>query len=288
MDRQDALPPQKLLSPRSAGLPTSSSPMTAAIVPASAPPHHLGLVESKPDQPPIEHHTPELTRDRSADDEAHSIEPATPRASGFSNPSHDSHRTSEGPEVDPYAHAPHTRNRDGHAGYSHTYNYSDEEPQTDIRSSDGFTTRTSAEMTNERISFSHERSHHQPEQLDYEHEQGNKPQQREVPLVAPIPVRDTIHGIVSHYGRDHSNSMISYDSEYDDSQATISMSPSSGHPLRRSEDEERDGLEELHSPVVPPAPLFDLTPGREPSPMRYKHGEPLQFGESGHGRYAEL
>ncbi|WOO79409.1 uncharacterized protein LOC62_02G002931 [Vanrija pseudolonga] len=27
----------------------------------------------------------------------------------------------------------------------------------------------------------------------------------------------------------------------------------------------------------PPGPIFDLTPGREPSPARYKHGEPLHF-----------
>lgn len=30
----------------------------------------------------------------------------------------------------------------------------------------------------------------------------------------------------------------------------------------------------------PPGPIFDLTPGREPSPARYKHGEPLHFGMS--------
>ncbi|KAL7424843.1 hypothetical protein Q5752_000528 [Cryptotrichosporon argae] len=29
--------------------------------------------------------------------------------------------------------------------------------------------------------------------------------------------------------------------------------------------------------LTPPGPIFDLTPGREPSPARYKHGEPLQF-----------
>jgi hypothetical protein len=31
--------------------------------------------------------------------------------------------------------------------------------------------------------------------------------------------------------------------------------------------------------LTPPALVFDLTPGREPSPARYKHGEPLQLGE---------
>jgi hypothetical protein len=33
--------------------------------------------------------------------------------------------------------------------------------------------------------------------------------------------------------------------------------------------------------LEPPGMVFDLTPGREPSPARYRHGEPLQFGESG-------
>lgn len=195
--------------------------------------------------------------------------------------------------LDPYAHGISSRHHDPNASYS--YSYSDEEGQpdhADIRSSDDFTSRSSAEMTNERISFSHDRpaSHlHEPPQAykdehQPQHHQGQQQQQyREVPLVAPIPVRDTIHGIVSHYGRDHRDSMISYDSEYDESHTTnMSMSPGSSRPPRKSEDEERDdGLEELHSPVVPPAPLFDLTPGREPSPMRYKHGEPLQFGAFG-------
>ena len=39
-----------------------------------------------------------------------------------------------------------------------------------------------------------------------------------------------------------------------------------------------DGQGEMN--LTPPklGPVFDLTPGREPSPARYKHGEPLQFG----------
>lgn len=284
MDRQDAIAPQKLLSPKSAGLPPTSSPMVPPTVPATAPAYQSGVADNQPFHAPVEHHTPELTRDRSADDEAQSIEPATPRASGFSDPSH---RSSEGPEVDPYAaHGSTHRHPDGHAGYSHSYNYSDEEPvNTDTRSSDEFTTRTSADMPNERISFSHDRdrgrARHDSDDLPTHSNAQARSQQGEVPLVAPIPVRDTIHGIVSHYGRDHRDSMISYDSEYDESsQATISMSPASRHAARTSNDEERDGLEELHSPIVPPAPVFDLTPGREPSPMRYRHGEPLQFGES--------
>lgn len=42
------------------------------------------------------------------------------------------------------------------------------------------------------------------------------------------------------------------------------------------EEGEEDGV--LRSRV--PGMIFDLTPGREPSPARYKHGEPLNFGKS--------
>ena len=34
---------------------------------------------------------------------------------------------------------------------------------------------------------------------------------------------------------------------------------------------------EIMQQLKPPERLFDLTPGREPSPARYKHGEPLHF-----------
>jgi hypothetical protein len=44
-------------------------------------------------------------------------------------------------------------------------------------------------------------------------------------------------------------------------------------------------MEELSSPpkgddgstLEPPKPIFDLTPTREPSPGRYRHGEALHF-----------
>ena len=320
MDRQDAIMPAKLLSPTSAVSPparTSSRQLSPGHTPVSA----SAFADVEPHQPhhkPTTQDTPELTRDRSADDEAQSIEPATPRASGFSDPPHSS--ASEGPEVDPYAHGPGPGAVHRHHNPNTTYTYSSDEDHaptatTDMRSSDEFTTRSSAEMTNERISFSHDRDRdRQRQQLPQPplpHPQSQSPplestrrlepvpppvperEYREVPLVAPIPVRDTIHGIVSHYGRDLRDSMVSYDSEYDDQQSqrsqqshvTVNQSPSSNHPVRRSLDEDReqetDGMEELHSPspVVPPVPLFDLTPGREPSPMRYRHGEPLQFGK---------
>jgi len=41
------------------------------------------------------------------------------------------------------------------------------------------------------------------------------------------------------------------------------------------DDEARD---EVLCPPDMSAPVFDLTPGREPSPARYRHGEPLEIG----------
>ena len=77
--------------------------------------------------------------------------------------------------------------------------------------------------------------------------------------------------------------MVSYDSRYDDSDASIiDPSPGKTNKTRESDEtEQEDQFEELKSPLQPPVPTFDLTPGREPSPMRYRHGEPLQFGELG-------
>ena len=49
------------------------------------------------------------------------------------------------------------------------------------------------------------------------------------------------------------------------------------HLVEEERDEEaRDEMLDL--PKMS-GPVFDLTPGREPSPARYRHGEPLQFGE---------
>lgn len=58
--------------------------------------------------------------------------------------------------------------------------------------------------------------------------------------------------------------------------AQMAAATTSRYPL---EAQRRDVLSELLHPPPPP-PIFDLTPGREPSPARYKHGEPLQFGTS--------
>ena len=72
-------------------------------------------------------------------------------------------------------------------------------------------------------------------------------------IVSPSPHRDTIHNIVDGYNRD-------------------SILSTSTVDLPESEAEDVDTL-------APPAPIFDLTPGRESSPARYKHGEPLNLGE---------
>lgn len=258
MDRQDAQPPQNLgplLPSHPGGLPPSPRPTNTKL----PPPNPVGP-----------QHTPELScdNDRSAEDEAQSIAPATPRASAFSH-NEVSPRPSEDQE-DPYAHGLARRYQGNEGGQ--TYNYSDEEPRysTDAPSSSaGFTSRSSGETD------------HQLESSSTSHVPAP---QREIPIIAPIPTRDTIHGIVSQYAQ--RNSMVSYDSRYDDSDASASIidpSPSKTNKTRASsgdtEEEGGDQFEELKSPLHPPVPTFDLTPGREPSPMRYRHGEPLQFGK---------
>ena len=258
MDRQDAQPSRHLTQPssHSGGLPLSPRPPQPNVPAANA----VGL-----------QHTPELSydNDRSVEDEAQSIAPATPRASAFSN-TEISPRSSEDRE-DPYAHGL-ARRHQGHDS-NQAYSYSDEEEprySTDDPSSAEFTSRSSGETDTQHASS----SSHIPSA------------QREIPIIAPIPTRDTIHGIVSQYAANR-NSMVSYDSRYDDdSQASIhpDTSPSKTINTRASgntEEEEQGGdqFEALGSPLSPPVPTFDLTPGREPSPMRYRHGEPLQFGK---------
>jgi hypothetical protein len=253
MERQDAQPPRNLKPPLPShpdGLPPSPRPTNQNLPPA-----------------PIAQHTPELSYDneRSAEDEAQSIAPATPRASAFSHT--DASPRSSDDNQDPYAHGL-ARRHQGHEG-NQAYNYSDEEPRysTDAPSTSGFTSRSSGETDHQESSSSHIPA-----------------LQREIPIIAPKPTRDTIHKIVSQYAQ--RNSMVSYDSRYDDdSQASIlDPSPGKTNKTRASTDTEEeegggDQFEELKSPLQPPVPTFDLTPGREPSPMRYRHGEPLQFGE---------
>lgn len=88
-------------------------------------------------------------------------------------------------------------------------------------------------------------------------------------ILQPSPRRDTIHNIVETY-RD---SMMTASSDLDGSDLS-SRNDQEGEYASRFKEEE----------LVPPpkigGPVFDLTPGREPSPARYKHGEPLHFGES--------
>lgn len=126
-------------------------------------------------------------------------------------------------------------------------------------------------------------------------------------MLAPSPRdgRDTIHNIVDTY-RD---SDISTRSDYDDtgrySRFSSERHQGEADEMYASEDEgggryssdrdERgrlssevgDGIEELASPISAgegeklelPKPIFDITPTREPSPGRYRHGEALHFGK---------
>lgn len=147
----------------------------------------------------------------------------------------------------------------------------------------------------------------------------NGPSSFDIPLQirAPTPrrERDTIHGIVAQYAESHSDivnegtvsqgSRGTYDTHLDETKSVDSARPSfyggtmdneagqyNGFLGERDEDgdreTDRDGETETEGEgegdevLRPPAPemIFDLTPGREPSPARYKHGEPLHFGMS--------
>lgn len=111
-------------------------------------------------------------------------------------------------------------------------------------------------------------------------------------VLSPRPQRDTIHNIVDTY-RDSGASQGLEDGDEPYSSEPVQtirykyQGPSSGsepvllgeimgNGMAHREDEVPDGIGELEPPKL--VPVFDLTPGREPSPARYKHGEPLQFG----------
>lgn len=107
--------------------------------------------------------------------------------------------------------------------------------------------------------------------------------------------RDAIFSIVDHY-RDSRDSRDSRDAatttphgeDFRDSRATdfteVSDGDAYGGMERDSYIERTYASERTNSAYnieddLHPPPIFDLTPGREPSPARYKHGEPLHFGK---------
>jgi hypothetical protein len=99
-------------------------------------------------------------------------------------------------------------------------------------------------------------------------------------ILSPVPRRDrdTITGIVDTYR----------DSTATDTTEYMELTRPSGESHREglgAEDDDEGGQtagkeEAKEQLTTPPGPIFDLTPGREPTPARYKHGEPLHFGES--------
>lgn len=120
-------------------------------------------------------------------------------------------------------------------------------------------------------------------------------------IVSPKPRmagdREAIFSIVDHYGdqresqgTDSSTSDDAYggianrDSVIENTYASERVNSAYGGIERHSVIEEKYASERVNSAysiddTFPPPPIFDLTPGREPSPARYKHGEPLHFGE---------
>ncbi|OWZ45114.1 hypothetical protein C356_03199 [Cryptococcus neoformans c45] len=144
----------------------------------------------------------------------------------------------------------------------------------------------------------------------------NDPSYFDIPpqIHAPTPrrERDTIHGIVAQYaeshrdivdeGRGSQDSRGTYGTYLRERKSADSARSSSyggamdneagqnndffgNHDEYEDGETDRDretgteGEEKGDEVLRPPAPemIFDLTPGREPSPARYKHGEPLHF-----------
>ncbi|GMK54845.1 hypothetical protein CspeluHIS016_0114310 [Cutaneotrichosporon spelunceum] len=118
-------------------------------------------------------------------------------------------------------------------------------------------------------------------------------------IVSPKPRmasdRDAIFSIVDHYGdqrgsqgTESSTSDNAYggianrDSVIEDTYASERVNSAYDGVERHSVIEDKYAAERVNSAysiddTFPPPPIFDLTPGREPSPARYKHGEPLHF-----------
>lgn len=97
-------------------------------------------------------------------------------------------------------------------------------------------------------------------------------------LIQPRPRQHSDHGamasIVDGYSRDSVADDV-YGGLQRDSIFSQTYASERGDSVyeRESMDTGVGGVDDL----PPPGPIFDLTPGREPSPARYKHGEPLQF-----------
>ncbi|KLT40277.1 hypothetical protein CC85DRAFT_322125 [Cutaneotrichosporon oleaginosum] len=118
-------------------------------------------------------------------------------------------------------------------------------------------------------------------------------------IVSPKPrmagERDAIFSIVDHYGDQRGSQgtesstsddvyggIANRDSVIENTYASERVNSAYGGIERHSIIEEKYASERVNSAysiddTFPPPPIFDLTPGREPSPARYKHGEPLHF-----------
>ncbi|WVQ79533.1 hypothetical protein IAT38_001632 [Cryptococcus sp. DSM 104549] len=105
----------------------------------------------------------------------------------------------------------------------------------------------------------------------------------ELELHAPRPrrERDTIHGIVAQYSDEPGRERASFSSSRTSrtSDAGASVADGAEGETEGGDEETLEALEDADEELQPPSTekLFDLTPGREPSPARYKHGEPLHF-----------
>ncbi|WVQ75289.1 hypothetical protein IAR50_004903 [Cryptococcus sp. DSM 104548] len=128
----------------------------------------------------------------------------------------------------------------------------------------------------------------EPGTQDYPPSPPARTEEAELELHAPTPRRDrdTIHGIVAQYSSSSSPTPshpppLPKDDKPRASEDSTAPSDTRGHrdSGKFSDATGEEVLEPVGDDLKPPEKgvLFDLTPGREPSPARYRHGEPLHF-----------
>ncbi|WVQ96362.1 hypothetical protein IAU59_003467 [Kwoniella sp. CBS 9459] len=163
-------------------------------------------------------------------------------------------------------------------------------PTQEIATSDDHATFEPISPTSQESKFSYSDDQQQEGDVSQREDRYNNPE-----LLHPTPrkdvyPRDTIHGIVDQYEHNRDSSMtVDSDLEpFEEGEQAQQGYFDQGYGITTSDHRAgenprvfEDAAEGQHVGAALEAPekgiLFDLTPGREPSPARYKHGEPLQF-----------
>lgn len=300
MDRQDAVPPRSrptatAVTPVQGGLPVSPHPPARQLAPDAA----HGSAQSRRDADVYTQYIDPAPADFGAN---HSPETSGSDAEAVMTPREKgevqrwpSNKRKPVPPIEPDPHDAVEELHESHDGHGHVHDPYDRDHGVDSydrHDGTAYPSRDIAYSDNDRFSYTSERS------------EGPIPPIKDRPIlgevIAPRPQRDTIHNIVDTY-RD---SVMTTSSEQDDSEISFRHEGETEYTSRfkddphlvspekrgRGEGEEEVLVdrtkgqevereeEELGMPKMG-GPVFDLTPGREPSPARYKHGEPLQFGK---------